>query len=327
MNINRRRSLALMALTMGNAARPAFAQGSGRVARIGFLLSSSMPANGISPMVDEVLAELGRHAQGAALKTELQLRWGGAGLQALERGAAELVAWPADIIVTQFTPASLAAGRATNTIPIVMHLAADPDRSGLIKSFAQPGGNVTGIAARGQELVAKNVELLRQWRPAAKRLAVLAQASDPWAVQFAAAAEAAAKQLGMQTLVGRASDAASYEQLLGGWAAQGVDAVLMQPTLDRAAATPTVRRHRLLTFSLVPGWVEQSALFALSPDLAEANEAVADLIVRLVRGEKPSNLPVHLASRFTLRINARVARELGLEIPAAIRLRATGIVE
>lgn len=127
--------------------------------------------------------------------------------------ALQLLQWQPDLIVTQLTPAAVAAARATRSLPIVMAASGDPVAAGVVHSPARPGGNVTGVAALAPELAAKSVELLRELQPALQRLGVLAHATDPFTPVMLQALAQAAEQLRLQLQVERVHEPAQYEAL------------------------------------------------------------------------------------------------------------------
>jgi len=295
--------------------------------RIGLLITGARPAQGESLAVNNIVAALRDAGLEAGPRLRIEVRYGGGSEATLAVAAAELVALPVDVIVASFTPAAVAARRATDSIPIVMHSVADPLSSGLVTSLSRPGGNVTGHGGFGAELALKNLELLREWWPGARQVAVLSQAGDPWSPLLLAEVERTAQRLHLQPRVQQVSDPAQYDAVFAAWSRDKVDALLVQPSTSFAHALPLVRRHRLPSCSLVRDWAERGGLFAYTVVAGEIPAIVAGYVRRILGGQSPASLPVHQGSRFGLYLNAAAARGLGLEIPSTIRLRAVEVIE
>lgn len=292
--------------------------------RIGFLLTGTVQPQPYL-VVTTVLEELARGglAEGPALQVHTRY---GQDLSQLEAGARELLGLGVELIVAWFTPAAVAAQRATRERPIVMAAVADPVASGLVLSLAVPGGNVTGVSAQATELAVKNLELLREWLPELRRVAVLAHATDPWAPTFVGALQQAAPALGFTLLPGRAAGAADYPPLFARWAQQGAQALVVQPSLPFDDAILLAQRQGWPSCSNALGWPRRGGLFAYSVDLPTTYRLTAGYVQRVLAGEAPARLPVQQVGRFWLALNLRTARELKLAVPAAIRLRADEVI-
>lgn len=321
--VKRRHLLAASAFAALGAGPPVRAAES---RRIGFLVTGARPAQGEAPAVEGVRAALRASgpAEGAALQTEVRY---GDTPEALERAAAELVALEVAVIVTVLTPAAIAARRATDRIPIVMAGAADPVATGLVASLARPGGNVTGVAAQGPELAAKNLELARQWWPSSRRVAVLASAGDPYTPLFVAGLERAGAALGFELVVTRVAGAGEYESAFAAWLRPRVDAVFVQPSLAFAPAVALARQHRLASFSFVRAYAVAGGLYAYATDTQEVYPLAADYVKRVLAGTRAGELPVVLPTRFVLTLNTGAAQAIGQAVPRAVRLRATEVID
>ena len=203
----------------GIAALAARAQPAAPPRRIGFLITGAAQAQP-HRAVKNVLEELARGGltEGPALQVHIRH---GQDLPQLEAGARELLGLGVELIVASFAPAAVAAQRATRERPIVMAGVGDPVAIGLVPSLAAPGGNLTGVSGQATELSVKNLELLREWLPALRQVAVLAHATDPWTPTFIGALQQAAPALGFTLLPGRAAGAADYPARFARWAQQG----------------------------------------------------------------------------------------------------------
>lgn len=232
-----------------------------------------------------------------------------------------------DVIVTFLTPAALAARQATKTIPIVMAAAADPVGSGLVASLARPGGNVTGMSSATSELAAKNLELLREILPSARRIAVLANAADPFSKTFLEQNELAARTNGieLQTIIIRGGDSldAAFEEM----AKARSDAVIVQPTLPRQRVVELATQHRLASAAPVQGFADLGGLLAYTQSITDRDRQAARYVDRILKGAKPGDLPVLRPTKFELVINLKTAKRIGLKIPPGVLARADRVIE
>ncbi len=300
------------------------AQATDRPRRIAFLAAGAAPRPGQFNTFETVTAGL-RERGHVSLQTQA---WFAAGrIDALPALAQQVLAWQPELIVTNLTPAALAAQRATTTLPIVMAGAGDPVAAGLVQSLSRPGGNVTGVAALGPQLAAKCLELMHELRPRPRRIGVLASASDTFTPAMLAAMAPAAEQLGMELVVERVREPTQYEAAFATWKRQRVDAVFVQPSLSTRPAVDMALQAGLPSASFVRSFVEQGGLLGYVNDLAEVARLVVDMVDRILRGTAPSQLPVQQNTRFDLLINQRTARALGLAVPGTLLLRATEVIE
>jgi putative tryptophan/tyrosine transport system substrate-binding protein len=301
-----------------------WAQGPDKPRRVAFLAAGTAPRPGQFSTFDAVVAGL-RERGYTALQPRAWFADGRA--DALPALAQQVLDWQPDLIVTNLTPATLAAQRATQTIPIVMAGSGDPVATGLVKSLARPGGNLTGVAALGPELAAKSVELLRELRPGLRRLGVLAHATDSFTPALLQALAQAAAVLGLELHIERVREPGQYAAVFDGWRRQRVEAVFVQPSLPGQAAADLALQHALPSTSFVRSFVEQGGLLAYANDLAEIARRVVDTVDRILRGASPATLPVQQPTRFDLLLNQRTARALGITLPGTLLQRATEVIE
>jgi putative ABC transport system substrate-binding protein len=292
--------------------------------RIAFLAAGGAPRPGQFSTFEAVVAGL-RERGYTSLQAQAWYAEGRA--DALPALAQQMLAWQPDLIVTNLTPATQAAQRATRTIPIVMAGSGDPVATGLVQSLARPGGNVTGVAALGPELAAKSVELMRELRPGLSRLGVLAHATDSFTSAMLNAVGHVAAVLGLELHVERVREPGQYAAVFGGWRRQRVEAVFVQPSLPGRLAAELALQHALPSCSFVRGFVEQGGLLAYANDVAEIARLVVDTVDRVLRGAIPAQLPVQQNTRFDLLINLRTARAIGITLPQSLLLRATEVIE
>ena len=246
--------------------------------------------------------------------------------------AQELVRLTPDVIFVSTTPGSLAAKAATATIPIVFVAVADPVGAGLVPNLARPGGNVTGITHIVAELTGKRLELLKEIVPSASRIAVLVNPDDPNATVQMQNAEAAARTLGVQLQpVLPVRGAGDLEHAFEAISRAGAPAALrmVDPTGGplRARTVELAARHRLPVMFVFREDVEAGGLVAYGANLAAQYREAATFVHKILRGTRPSDLPIEQATKFDLVFNLKTAKKLGLAIPPSLLLRADQIIE
>lgn len=240
--------------------------------------------------------------------------------------AEELVALKPDVIMAIATPAIAAAQRATNSIPIVMAPATDPVGSGFIKSLARPGGHITGVANMSGDYTPKTIELLRELLPTAKRAAVLMSANTTHPMQYAMA-ERAAGGLGLELVPVTAVRESDLDSAFATIAKQRCDAlvVLLDPTRPRIIALAA--EARLPAVYQGDNFIALGGLVSYGPDISALIAQSADYIDKIFRGVHPADLPVVQPTKFTLKINLKVAKQLGVIVPPALLARADEVIE
>ena len=245
--------------------------------------------------------------------------------------ATELVHRKVDVIVTETTPASLAAKQATTTIPVVMTIVADPELSGLVFSLARPGGNVTGLSLQLPDVTAKRLQLLREIVPAVSRVAVLWNSVSPITRPQFRAAEAAARELGMQleSLGVRSPD--EFEKAFIAATRKGAGALLVLDDflLTRhltEVATLTVK-HRLPALAGITGFAEGGGLVSYGPNFPGISRRAATYVDKILKGAKPGDLPIEQPTNFELVINAKTAKTLRLTISPSLLVRADRMIQ
>lgn len=321
---NRRRAvLAAIGMAVGWPAGLS-AQRYDKPLRIAFLAAGSSSPTGQFSTFDAVSVGLRERGYSALQARAWYAEGRAAALPAL---AQQVLAWEPELIVTSLTPAALAARRATRTIPIVMAGSGDPVATGLVKSLARPGGNVTGVAALGPELAAKTIELMRELRPGLRRLGILAHASDSFTPAMLSTVTQAGHVLGLELFVERVLEPGQYAAVFEGWRRRSVQAAFVQPSLPGKAAAELALQHGWPSCSFVRSFVEQGGLLGYANDLAEISYLVVDTIDRILRGASPAELPVQQNTRFDLLLNLRTARALGITVPGALLQRATVVIE
>jgi putative ABC transport system substrate-binding protein len=262
----------------------------------------------------------------------IEYRWAEGQFGRLPALAEELVRRQVAVIVAPSLAATLAAKAATTTIPIVFAVAEDPVRLGLVASLARPGGNLTGINFFSSELVAKRLELLRELVPRAARVAVLVNPSNvDSGERTEKEVEAAARALGLQIHILNATSSREIDAAFAALVRERADALFVAPdglfNAQRVQLATMAARHVVPMTSTTREIAEAGGLMSYGPNIEAVWRDVGVYAGRVLKGAKPTELPVEQTSRFELIINAQTARMLGLEIPPTLLVRADKVIE
>jgi putative ABC transport system substrate-binding protein len=314
--------LALLALPLAAASQPA-----GKVYRIGLLTPTSRPL-AVGPF-REGLRSLG-YVEGQNLLIEHRSAEGR--FERLPDLAAELVRLKVEVIVAVVTQASLAAKGATSTIPNVMVAVGDPVGAGLVTSLARPGGNVTGTSLPNVAVAGKSLEVLKEIVPALQRLAVLRNPANlVFQAQMTKETEAAARALGLQLRAFEARNVGEIDGAFEAMAKERLEAliVIADPvfSVHRTRIAALAARARLPAVSATIEFAEAGLLMAYGPSFSEPGVRAAAQVDRILKGAKPADLPVEQGTTFTLVLNLKTAKALGLTIPASLAARADRVIE
>jgi putative tryptophan/tyrosine transport system substrate-binding protein len=235
-----------------------------------------------------------------------------------------------DVIVAVSAPASMAAYKATQSIPIIALVATDPIALGLAKSLAHPGGNVTGVAVFAEETTVKRVEFIREAFPLAVRLGMVATKVSQ-TPQILASTKETARKLGFALEIVSIDDPNDIAKTLTVERLASFDAFVVPP--DAALAAHEAEVVKLIGMTNkpaiypAPDWAENGGLISFGSDFAEARQDLVSQLNRVLKGEKPSDLPFERPTRFYLSINLRTARTMGIELPSAFLARADKVIE
>jgi ABC-type uncharacterized transport system substrate-binding protein len=265
----------------------------------------------------------------------IEYRWAEGKVERFPALAAELVALKVDVIVTAGgTLAALAAKRATTSLPIVFCSVGDPVLEGLVTSLARPGGNLTGLSFFSQDLVGKRLELLTQIVPGATMIALLLKPdSMPERAKEARLKEAneAARALGVELQVVEARGPEDFERAFSkiSEARAGALTVMVTPVfvLSRRRLLDLVAQYRLPAVSEFREFVEDGGLMSYGPSLADLSRRAVTYVDKILKGEKPADLPIQQPTKFELVINLKTASALGLSVPQSLLQRADEVIE
>jgi len=246
--------------------------------------------------------------------------------------ADDLVRRGVSVIMAGSPPAALAAKRATQTIPIVFTSGADPVKIGLVSSYNRPGGNVTGFHIQFVQLVKKRLSLLHEAVPQAARIAVLVNPANPSAaVPTVRDATETARALGRDIKVLNAGTVGEIDTAFAALVAWRAGAVFVGPDpffSSRSAQIATLAaRHVLPTSVHHRRLVEAGGLMSYGPDISDMYRRAGGYVGRILKGEKPADLPVQQPTKFDLVINLKTAKALGLTIPPTFLLQATEVIK
>jgi putative ABC transport system substrate-binding protein len=297
---------------------------------IGFLHSSSP-----EPMVNFVAAYRTGLTEAGFVEGQnvaIEFRWAAGQIDRLPELAADLVRRRVAVIATPgSTPAALAAKAATTTIPIVFAIGADPVALGLVASLNKPGGNVTGMNFQNVELQAKALELLRELVPQAVRIVALVNPQSAYTEAVVKNLQEGAASLGLQLEILHASTEGEIEAAFAIISQQPGRALLVGPdpffTFRRAQIIALAARQALPTMYALREFAEAGGLIAYGPNLTSAYREAGTYTGRILKGEKPADVPVVRPTRFELVINLKTAKVLGFAIPDKLLALADEVIE
>jgi putative ABC transport system substrate-binding protein len=262
----------------------------------------------------------------------IDYRWTGLDTELVQRFAKELVALQPDLILTQSTPATAELLRQTRTIPIVFALVADPIGSGFVASFPRPGGNVTGFVTMESTMAGKWLELLKEIAPRVTRVTMLFNpATAPYAEYWLNPFKAAAASVAVQAIVAPVHDTSELESVVAAQGHEPNGGLIVMPdtftTGHRSEITSLAAHYRLPAVYPYRVFAEFGGLLSYGDDLTDNFRRAASYVDRILKGEKPSELPVQAPVKFELVINLKTAKALGLDAPLQLQQRAEKVIE
>ena len=295
-----------------------------RIATIGILVTGNASPNEYLTGLREALRDVGL-IEGQNVRLEVRTAEGRAGL--VPEKAAELVRLKVDVIVASLTPSVKAAKEATSDIPIVMAPAGDPLETGLVASLARPGGHVTGVSTAAAEVAGKTIELIHELFPSARRVAVLANATNSFTKPYLAQVEDGGRRTGLAIETFMQRPDAPLEPAFEAMRAKAADALIVQGTMSRKEVVELAIKYRLASFGSQRTWPMAGGLMSYSASFAEMYALAAGYVDKILKGRKPADLPVAQPTKFDLVINMKTAKALGLTIPEAFLVRADAVIE
>ena len=308
------------------------AQQSERVRRVGVLVASAADDSQFQTWVGAFLQALAQLGWIDGRNVRVDIRWATANADDLRRHAAELAALAPDVLVAATGTATAAPLlQATRTVPLVFVQVIDPVGAGFVASLAQPGGNATGFTSFEYGLSGKWLELLKQIAPSMPRAAVLRDPAVASGIGQFAAIQAVAPSLGVELSPVDARDAPEIERAVTAFARSGNGGLIVTPSpvaaRHRDLIATLAARHRLPAVYGARHYAAAGGLISYGPDLIDQYRRAAGYVDRILKGEKPSELPVQAPTKFELVINLRTAKALGLDVPASLLARADEVIE
>jgi len=260
----------------------------------------------------------------------IDTRWGAGDTERVRRYAAELVALAPDVILTVGSPTTGPLLQATRAIPIVFVQVADPVGGGFVETLARPGGNATGFTSFEYGMSGKWLELLKEIAPDLKRAAVLRNlATAAGSGQFGAI-QALAPSLGVEVSPINVRDAGEIERAITSFARSSNGGLIVtggSAINDRETIITLAARHRLPVVYPDHVFVTDGGLLAYGPDRVDQYRRAASYVDRILKGEKPADLPVQAPTKYELMINLKTAKALGLTVPPTLLARADEVIE
>ncbi len=305
---------------------PAFAQSSAPV--IGFLNGSS--ADGYAPMLLAFKAGLKEIGYSDGQNVAIEYRWAAGQYDRLAAMAADLVRRPVAVIVAN-TPANLIAKAATSTVPIVFTTSSDPVHAGLVPNLNRPGGNVTGVSQLNVEVGPKRLELAHELLPATKVVALLVNPGNPQGEAVSASTLAAAAKLGLEVRLLKAGSDAELETAFAGFAGSGAGALIIGTDAFFNGKTSRLAqlsvRHAVPTIYQYDEFADNGGLMSYGGSIKDAYHTAGVYAGRILKGEKPGDLPVQQSTKVELIANLKTAKVLGINVPLSLLGRADRIIE
>jgi putative ABC transport system substrate-binding protein len=329
MQFNRLRRREFITLLGGAAAWPLTARAQQPKPPIVGFMGESTP-EGQRQWVAAFVQRLEERGWSEGRNVVIEHRWAGGRNERFAEIVAELVRLKVDVIVTQGTPAVLAAKRATSVIPVVFAIAGNPVANGLVASLARPGGNVTGLTNQSADLAGKRIELLRDVMPRLRRLAIMANVDNPSVVLDVREVQAAAHTLGLDVIT---ADIRGASDIAAAFAALAGRADALYVAGDPLVTTNRTRLAILAAGARVPTMhpnrenIEAGGLMSYGPNLPDLHRRAADFVDKILRGAKPTDLPVEQPTKYDLVINLITATAIGLEVPPMLLARADEVIE
>jgi putative ABC transport system substrate-binding protein len=304
------------------------AQQARKVPRIGFLGVAS-PST-FASRLEGIRLGLRDFGDVEGTNITIEYRWAEGRYERLPELAAELVRSNVDLIITHTTPGSLAAKRATTTIPIVMAMIGDPVVAGIVASLARPGGNITGQSFFGAEIRAKRIELLKEAMPRLTQVAVILNADNPGAETEFQAMEATAKLLNITLQPFRLRERSELASVFERMEQAYVEAVETRDdplsTLNAGAIAALAARDRLLSIGS-EDIARAGGMMGYGVDFVATYRHTAFFVDKILKGTNPADVPIERASKFQFVLNLKTAKALGLDVPTATLLRADEVIE
>jgi len=309
---------------------PVAARAQQHVPRIGVIMNQS-PSDGETQARSKAFVqELQRLGWTDGRNVKVEFRWNANSAEGARKAAVELVALAPDVILASGVT-GVTALKTTRNIPIVFSIVPDPVGAGFVESLARPGGNVTGFMQFEYSLSGKWVELLKEIAPGVTRAAVLRDANISAGIGQFAVIQAVAPSLGVDVRPVDVQDAAEIERRLASFAQLSGGGIILTAspwaTIHRELIARLAIRHKLPSVSNLRAFVTSGGLVSYGANLETLYQRAASYVDRILKGEKPADLPVQAPTKYELLINLKTAKALGLTMPSSVLARADEVIE
>jgi putative ABC transport system substrate-binding protein len=328
--MKRRKFIALLGCAVTSWPLAAQAQPAGRVRRVGMLLSGSADDREMQARVAAVRQGLQALGWIEGQNLHLDIRWAGS-TERMTSFAVELAGLNPEVMIAAATTALSALQRATRTIPIVFVQVSDPVAAGFVASLARPGGNITGFTQHEFSIGVKWLELLKQIAPRVARVMVLYDPVNPATAGYLKLIETGASSFGVQAAPAAVRDGTEIERAVDSFAAEPNGGLILLPgpvgANNRDRIIALAARHRLPAVYPFRYHVISGGLVSYGIDNVDLYSRSAAYVDRILRGEKPAELPVQHATKFLLVLNLKTAKALGLDPPISLLARTDEVIE
>jgi putative ABC transport system substrate-binding protein len=329
--IGRRNFITLLGGTAVAWPLAALAQQSERMRRIGILLPSAADDAQFQTFVGAFLQALALLGWTIGRNVRIDTRWATLNAAEIRRQAAELVALAPDVILAHGGATVRPLLQETRSVPIVFPVIIDPVAAGLVDSLGRPGGNVTGFMNFEFSLSGKWLELLKQIAPSVTRAAVLRDASQGGGTSQLAVIQTVAPSLRVEVTPVNTPDAGEIERAIAAFARAPNGGLIATAgtgvALHRDLVIALAARHKMPAVYFDRSFIAAGGLISYGPDLVERYRQAASYVDRILKGEKPADLPVQAPVKYETVLNLKTAKALGLEVPATVLARADEVIE
>ena len=327
----RRRDFIALAAGAATWSLPARAQQAERMRRIGILLPAAADDAAYQTRVGAFLQALALLGWTIGRNVRIDTRWATANAAEIRRHAAELAALAPDVILAHGGSTVGALLQATRTVPIVFPVVPDPVGAGLVDSVARPGGNATGFMTYEYSVSGKWLELLKQIAPGVTRAAILRDPATSTGMGQFAAIQAVAPSFGVEVNPVNMRDAPEIERAVAAFARAANGGLIVAAggaaALHRNLIITLAARHKLPAVYFERSFVATGGLISYGPDYIDQYQRAAGYVDRILKGEKPADLPVQAPVKYELAINLKAAKALGLDVPPTVLARADEVIE
>jgi putative ABC transport system substrate-binding protein len=302
-----------------------------RIRRVGVIVPFTANNSEAQGWVGAFLQELQQLGWSIGRNVRIDTRWAGANANDIRKQAVELAALTPDVILAHGSSVIVPLLQATRTVPIVFPVVSDPVGAGFVDSLARPGGNTTGFMLFEYSLSAKWLELLKQIAPRVTRAAVLRDPTNPAGSAQFGAIQGAAQSLGMEVSPINVRDAGDIERAVAAFARSTNGGLIVTPSgraaIHRDLIITLAAQHKLPAVYCERSFVAASGLMSYGPDYVDQYRHAAGYVDRILKGEKPADLPVQAPTKYQLVINLKTAKALGLTIPPTLLATADEVIE